>query len=208
MSMIQIFKILAVLCLVSAYMLSSLYLHGVKQGDAQMTVSGILTAALFFLTSRANPLETLSKKRPPRGVFELKPILSIGLQFAAHLQALFKCLELCAPFASNEESVPDGAFSPSVLNTAIFLLTSCVQLNTFACNYVGRPFTESLREHKPMLYVLLAGYAVVFLLAAGLVPPLSDYLRLVAPPSSEFRARFLGLLLADSATVAGLSFVA
>ena len=31
-SMIQIFKILAVLCLVSAYMLSSLYLHGVKQG--------------------------------------------------------------------------------------------------------------------------------------------------------------------------------
>ena len=59
-----------------------------------------------------------------------------------------------------------------------------------------------------MLYVLLAGYAVVFLLAAGLVPPLADYLRLVAPPSSEFRARFLGLLLADSATVAGLSFVA
>ena len=59
-----------------------------------------------------------------------------------------------------------------------------------------------------MLYVLLAGYAVVFLLAAGLVPPLSDYLRLVAPPSSEFRARFLGLLLADSVTVAGLSFVA
>jgi cation-transporting ATPase 13A1 len=207
-SMIQIFKILAVLCLVSAYMLSSLYLHGVKQGDAQMTVSGILTAALFFLTSRANPLETLSKKRPPRGVFELKPILSIGLQFAAHLQALFKCLELCAPFASNEKSVPDGAFAPSVLNTAIFLLTSCVQLNTFACNYVGRPFTESLREHKPMLYVLLAGYAVVFLLAAGLVPPLSDYLRLVAPPSSDFRARFLGLLLADSVTVAGLSFVA
>ena len=59
-----------------------------------------------------------------------------------------------------------------------------------------------------MLYVLLAGYAVVFLLAAGLVPPLSDYLRLVAPPSSEFRARFLGLLVADSVTVAGLSFVA
>ena len=59
-----------------------------------------------------------------------------------------------------------------------------------------------------MLYVLLAGYAVVFLLAAGLVPPLAEYLRLVAPPSSAFRARFLGLLLADSATVAGLSFVA
>ena len=67
-SMIQIFKILAVLCLVSAYMLSSLCLHGVKQGDAQMTVNGILTA-LFFLTSVNESLETLSKKRPPRVCF-------------------------------------------------------------------------------------------------------------------------------------------
>ena len=40
------------------------------------------------------------------------------------------------------------------------------------------------------------------------IPERADYLRLVAPPSSEFRARFLGLLLADSVTVAGLSFVA
>ena len=205
-SMIQIFKILAVLCLVSAYMLSSLYLHGVKQGDAQMTCSGILTAALFFLTSRANPLEALSKQRPPRGVFEVRPILSIGLQFATHLHTLFRCLELCKPFAPDDVSVPDGAFSASVLNTAIFLLTSWVQLNTFACNYVGRPFTESLREHTPMLYTLLGGYAAVFLLAAGLCPPVGNYLQLVAPPSSAFRAQFLGLLLADSATVGALSF--
>ena len=120
--MIQIFKILAVLCFVSAYMLSSLYLHGVKQGDAQMTVSGILTAALFFLTSRANPLETLSKKRPPRGVFELKPILSIGLQFARIYKRCSSAWSCVRP-SHRTESVPDGAFSPSVLNTAIFLLT-------------------------------------------------------------------------------------
>ena len=68
-----------------------------------------------------------------------------------------------------------------------------------------------------MLYVLLAGYAVVFLLAAGLVPPLSDYLRSSrrrrprAPPrpllanSVTVAGLFLGLLLADSATVGALS---
>ena len=158
--MIQIFKILAVL-------MFSVGVHAVVVVPARCQTGRCpddgprgryLDGGVIFLdVASESPFETLSKKRPPRGVFEIKPILSIGLQFAAHLQALFKCLELCAPFASNTESVPDGAFSPSVLNTAIFLLTSCVQLNTFACNYVGRPFTESLREHKPMLYVLLRG---------------------------------------------------
>ena len=50
-TMIQIFKILAQMCLVSAYMLSSLYLRGVKQGDTQMTVlfKGVLfLAQLWF----------------------------------------------------------------------------------------------------------------------------------------------------------------
>ena len=58
-----------------------------------------------------------------------------------------------------------------------------------------------------MLYVLLAGYAVVFLLAAGLVPPLSDY--------SARRAavvRVSGAVPRVAAggfgTVAGLGFVA
>ena len=54
-TMLQVFKILALMCLVSAYMLSSLYLHGVKQGDAQMTALGLATALLFFLASRAAP---------------------------------------------------------------------------------------------------------------------------------------------------------
>ena len=58
------------------------------------------------------------------------------------------------------------------------------ELKIPSCGRCHAPALASLREHKPMLYVLLAGYAVVFLLAAGLVPPLSDSLRLVAPPSS------------------------
>ena len=37
---IQVYKILALNCLVSAYLMSSLYLLGLKQGDTQMTALG------------------------------------------------------------------------------------------------------------------------------------------------------------------------
>jgi len=65
----QVFKILALNCLVAAYQLSSLHLHGVKYGDTQMTVQGLLLAALFYLASRAPPIEKLSKHRPPDSIF-------------------------------------------------------------------------------------------------------------------------------------------
>jgi hypothetical protein len=49
---IQVFKVLALNCLVSAYMMSALYLRGLKQGDMQMTSSGLITAGLFFFLSQ------------------------------------------------------------------------------------------------------------------------------------------------------------
>ena len=53
---IQIFKLLALNCLVSAYMMTALYLRGLKQGDFQMTANGIVTAGLFFFLSLAKPV--------------------------------------------------------------------------------------------------------------------------------------------------------
>lgn len=44
-------------------------------------------------------------------------------------------------------------FKPNLLNTAVYLMSSTLQIATFAVNYRGKPFMESLTGLK-MFYFL------------------------------------------------------
>lgn len=111
-------------------MLSALYLKGVKQGDGQMTVLGLAIAALFYCASRSQPMRRLSATRPPARIFCLQACLSVLGQFAVHLLALLAVTTLCEEHVNPEDPsvMPDGPFRPNIFNSAVFLLSSVMQV--------------------------------------------------------------------------------
>lgn len=188
-TMLQIYKILGVNCLVTAVTLSRLTINGVKQGETQLTAVGIVVAALFFFVSVSKPLETLSDRRPPSSVLCASALASILLQFLVHLVLLLVVVSAALPFLNpnSTASIPDAAFSPTPLNSAVYLLSICITANTFACNYVGKPYMESMWENKLLSRSLMAVFACLVICVTETFLPLNQLLQLDPFPAYEDR---------------------
>lgn len=179
-STIQMYKILALNCLISAYSLSVLYLAGIKFGDGQSTISGILLSVCFLSISRGRPIEKLSKERPQDGIFNTYIMGSILGQFAVHIITLIYITREIYILEPREPQVDlEKEFSPSLLNTGMFLLQLAQQVSTFAVNYQGLPFRESIKDNKGMYYGLLGVAGLALAGATEFFPELNEAMQFV-----------------------------
>lgn len=179
---LQMFKILGLNCLATAYVLSVMYLDGVKLGDIQATISGVFTAAFFLFISHARPLPTLSAERPHPNVFCLYVFLSLLGQFAIHILFLILSVKEAEKYMPEECIEPDSEFHPNLVNTVSYMVSMMIQVATFAVNYMGHPFNQSVTENKPFLYALLAAVGFFTVITSDLLRDLNDWLRLVPLP--------------------------
>jgi cation-transporting ATPase 13A1 len=194
---IQMYKILALNCLISAYSLSVLYLDGIKFGDGQVTISGMMMSVCFLSISRAKSVETLSKERPQNNIFNFYIIGSILGQFAIHIGTLIYISQYVQRTEPKSDKIDlEGEFEPSLLNSAIYLLQLVQQVSTFAINYQGRPFRESIRENKGMWYGLLIPAGVALSCATEFIPEVNAKLKLV-PFTTEFKLTLAVLMFID-----------
>ncbi|KAK4407907.1 putative manganese-transporting ATPase PDR2 [Sesamum angolense] len=137
---LQMFKILGLNCLATAYVLSVMYLDGVKLGDVQATISGVFTAAFFLFISHASPLPTLSAERPHPNIFCSYVFLSLLGQFAIHIFFLITSVNEAGKYMPDECIEPDSDFHPNLVNTVSYMVGMMLQVATFAVNYMGHPF--------------------------------------------------------------------
>ncbi|KAI9726714.1 MAG: hypothetical protein M1834_008649 [Cirrosporium novae-zelandiae] len=194
---IQMYKILALNCLISAYSLSVLYLEGIKFGDGQVTISGMLMSVCFLSISRAKPVEGLSKERPQPNIFNFYIIGSILGQFAIHIITLIYISDYVYKTEPLKDDVDlEGEFEPSLLNSAIYLLQLIQQISTFAINYQGRPFRESIRENRGMYWGLVLVAGVSFSCSTEFIPELNEKLRLV-PFTDAFKFTITTVMVLD-----------
>lgn len=199
---LQMYKILALNCLTTAYSMSVLHTDGVRLGDKQMMVSGMIIAVCFLCMSRSQPLDKLSRQRPITRVFHPYMVLSILGQFALHLYSLISSVALVhgvdAAAVQAQRDAPENAeFKPTLLNSIIYLMTTLMSATTFAVNYRGEPFMQSIRKNRPMFYALIVLVLMVFYLASESDPEINEYLEIVKFPSDEFRNQLLSILATD-----------
>lgn len=194
---IQMYKILALNCLISAYSLSVIYLAGIKFGDGQVTISGMLMSVCFLSISRAKPVEALSRERPQPNILNMYILGSVLGQFAIHCATLIYLSNVVYSIVPPAEEIDlEGEFEPSLLNSAVYLMQLIQQVSTFAINYQGRPFRESIRENRGMYWGLLACSFVAFAGSTEFLPELNDKLRLV-PFTSDFKWTLTTLMIVD-----------
>ncbi|CCX07594.1 Similar to Probable cation-transporting ATPase 1; acc. no. P39986 [Pyronema omphalodes CBS 100304] len=194
---IQMYKILALNCLISAYSLSVLYLDGIKFGDGQVTISGMLMSVCFLSLSRAKSVEKLSKERPQHNIFNFYIIGSVLGQFAVHIVSLIYISRYVAVLEPKDPNVDlEREFSPSLLNSAIYLLQLIQQISTFAINYQGRPFREGIKENRGMYWGLVGVAFIAFSCSMELIPELNEKLKLV-PFTEEFKATMTFTMIFD-----------
>lgn len=188
---IQMYKILGLNALVNAFSLSVLDCMGIRYGEFQLVASGILIAFAFMFLTSSQPLKEISRKRPLSTIFNPYLLISVGLQVIVHISSYFLVLSKI----ETPSTTYDSKFTPSLLNSSLFYLSTSQQLSTFLVNYIGRPFRESLLENKKLSTCLLALFAFLLYLIFDFNPDFNLTMELVS--LGEFRTYLLWVIGGD-----------
>ncbi|PRD30690.1 UNVERIFIED_CONTAM: Atp13a1 [Trichonephila clavipes] len=84
----------------------------------------------------------------------------------------------------------EAEFKPSILNSTVYIISMALQLATFAVNYRGHPFMESLSENKPLMYSIVISGTAILMLVTGLSPDLAGIFSIV-----DFTPEYQNVLL-------------
>merc|ERR1712241_1248936 len=117
-----------------------------------------------------------------------------------HCKAFFSQDAFCSYQDPRDEGIkfPDleKEFEPNLINSTVYIISMALQVATFAINYKGHPFMESIRENRPLMISLVGTYSFIVFLALGWSSDLCEQFGIVQFPE-EFRSILLQVLMLD-----------
>jgi cation-transporting ATPase 13A1 len=195
----QMYRILAVNSMISAYSMSTLYLDGVKNGDFQMTMLGMAMGVLFMLLSLSKPLEHLSILRPHRSIFSPSIVTSVVIQFILHFVTLLYIVSITDEFVIKDDStLPDTDFQPNLKNNVVFIYTWTMTATTFLVNYEGEPYMQSLKDNTKLYKGIMIMYGIAVLAVVDVLDVVRYNFELVPFPNSYIQTQIIIALGMDT----------
>ena len=146
----QTYKIVTLSSLISAYTMSTLHLENLKFSDYQNTYLGIYGAFLNYFLTNGAPEKTLPKIRPPGTIRNIFFWLNMFGQLAVQLYFSYWTIEFGKQFSSEEdlEVNNEEEFTPTFLNSVVFIYNLAATFCIYVCNYEGYPFMQPLSNSK------------------------------------------------------------
>lgn len=194
----QMYKILALNCLLNAYSLSVLALKGVKYSEYQALYMGFAVAIFFLMLSKAVPLKKLNSNKPPNTIFTADSIISIIGQAVVSLAcmvAITYYTKIVDPVAYGEVKSLDDDFTPTLMNTIMFVYSFINQTITLVVNYMGEPFMENMTKNSMLnkMVIGIVGFCLVVIF--DVYPPLNEALELLPlPEDMTYKCSLVGIM--------------
>lgn len=187
-SVLDLFKQLSINSLISGYVLSVLFVENVRFGERQLTIFSVVMTIASMSTAWAVPKRTLSVERPFPSQFNAYLVCSTLMQFGFHFLFLYLTHQLVYSTGYKLDKFNYLThFTPSLLNTAMFIIKSEMEIVTILCNYRGEPFMQSFSENKTLLVGIILAGAVIVVLLLDLHPAITKLFQLVRYPSRSFQ---------------------
>jgi cation-transporting ATPase 13A1 len=171
---IQMYKILALNSIISAFFYMFVDVIGIKFSDPQMVSIGVLSSIAFTAITQPKALNTISKQKPITSIFSLYILSSILSQSIIQISSLF----LIYKRIPGPKAIATS-FEPSVMNTVLFIVSSIQTVSTLLVNYIGRPFREDLHENKMLGFSLLAMIGFIANIFIKFHPDINELIKVV-----------------------------
>lgn len=195
----QMYKILALNSMISAYSMSTLYLDGMKNGDYQMTMLGMATGVLFLMISLSKPLEHLSKTSPPKSIFSVPIVASVLTQFVFHFVTLVYLVSETDQYVLKEETSDlDSEFKPNLKSNVVFIYSWAMTATTFLVNYEGAPFMQSFKENTKLYKTIMIMYCIAVFIVLDIFDFVRDNLQLVPFPNDSIQMKVIFAIALDT----------